>query len=175
MLFRDNRREAEAALKQHARHREGAAGDGAGAERQHRRGPRRAVNARAVALERPEVRQHPVRGRDRLRALQCVYAGMSVAPSSTALIEHHAAEASRTAASSVVHASIAHSRVAVATWSLRTAAGVQLGGDVADLLVQQPVDQRVHVLVGGDGRLACGEATRDRVEPALDARCSPRA
>ena len=45
---------------------------------------------------------------------------------------------------------------------------MQLGRDVADLFVQQAVDQRVHVLVGGGRLLAGGEPRADGVEAALE-------
>ena len=46
-------------------------------------------------------------------------------------------------------------------------AGVQLGGDVANLLVQQPVDHRVHIFVGGQGLSSRRELLPDCGEPAL--------
>jgi hypothetical protein len=57
----------------------------------------------------------------------------------------------------------------VATWSLRNAR-VELAGGGADLLVEQPLDEGVHVLVGGAEGGAVGEALGRAVEADEDER-----
>ena len=47
------------------------------------------------------------------------------------------------------------------------AAGVQLGGDGAGFLVQEPVDHRVNIFVGCHRRRAVGDAQRHAIEPLL--------
>ncbi len=49
-----------------------------------------------------------------------------------------------------------------------TPARMQLGRDVADLGVQQPIDERVHVLVGRLRRLARFDSRGDGIQAALD-------
>ena len=113
--FGEIAREAEAALQQDARDRIRAARDGAGAERKHAGRALRGAQARAIALERPEVRQQPVRAGDRNGALHVRVRRHERRLEAVRLIDHHAAADARTAASSRVAASIDHRRVAVAT------------------------------------------------------------
>ena len=70
---RRDRVETERALEQDARDGIGAAGHGSGAERKHRGRLRGGAQARAIALEWPEVREEPMRPRHGDRSLHvCV-------------------------------------------------------------------------------------------------------
>ena len=112
---RRQRVEAKRALKQDARDRIRAAGHRAGAEWQHGRRALGGAQSRAIALERPEMREQPVRRRDRNGALQV-------------RVRRHERRLERRAWSTITccsdanrarraawQASIVHSRVAVAT------------------------------------------------------------
>jgi hypothetical protein len=48
------------------------------------------------------------------------------------------------------------------------AASVKLRCDIADLLVEKPVDHRVYIFVGGDWLFATRKPTRNRIEPRFD-------
>ena len=99
----------------------------------------------------------------------CVYAGMSTF-----------AGASDSACASITLLQLAHGAVEHAARVHRpearggrdlivaAATRVQLGGDVADLFVQQAIDEGVHVFVGGDGLLAGAKTIGDGVEPVLE-------
>jgi hypothetical protein len=67
---RGDRDEAERLAQQFARHGERAAGNGAAAEWQRGRPARGGGEARAITIERPEVREQPVCAAHGLRALQ---------------------------------------------------------------------------------------------------------
>jgi len=48
------------------------------------------------------------------------------------------------------------------------ASRVEFRRDVANLFMQQAIDERVHVLVAGQRRLAAVQAIRDGIEPSLE-------
>ena len=113
------------------------------------------------------MRQHPVRDRDRLRALHVRVGRHERLLMVGRLPYHHVLKA-------------AHGGIELVTGIdppetcrgrhlvVAAPAGVELRRDVADLRVQQPVDHRVYVFVGRERRCTSGEALRDRVEAGLD-------
>ena len=153
-----------------------AAGDGAGAEREHGRGARRGAQACAVALERPEVREQPVRRRHRLARCRCVYDGMSA-------VCERLAPARAARCCSIAHGGVERagrhpsSRGAwpsrpgrcgcgpCAAWTRRRRPRRAAGGRSA---CARPRRTAMRLLAGG-------EARGDGVEAALDASCSRRA
>jgi hypothetical protein len=117
-----------------------------------------------VALEWPEVRQQPVRGGDRLCPLQVRVGGHQDVVHAARLLQHGVLQRAH-ARVDRSRARITHRRVAVATWSFLLRPVCSLRRDLAGFLVQQPVDHRVHVLVGRIAALRPRQAVR-RLRPA---------
>ena len=154
--------EAERFAEQFTRHGERAAGDGARAERQHGGAARGIGEPRAIAIERPEVREQPVGAAHRLRALEVrVRRQHRVGQCVSACVSSDCCR-SRMAAS-IAPAGIHRPQPRGGRdLVVARATGVQLRGHRPGLLVQQPVDHRVDVLVGGDRLGAIGEPVRRR-------------
>ncbi len=162
-------REAERLLQQHAGDGIGTARNGAGAERERGGGARGSGEAAAVAIERPEMREHPMCGGHRLGALQVRvrrHEGAGVVEIARMCDQDVLQRADRRVErGGRVHCPEAGGR---GDLIVAAAAGMELGRDVADLVVEQPVDERVHVLVRGNRRGAGAEADGHRIEPALE-------
>ncbi len=160
--------EAEAALEQHAGDREGAPGHRAGAERQLRGCLTRVLEARAVAIERPEVRQHPVGRGDGLRPLEMRVRRHDGAIERGGLVEHDELERADQGVELRRGVHRPHARGG-RDLIVATPPGVQLGGDVADFGVEQAIDERMDVLVRRGRGFTRGQSRGHAVEPVLEA------
>ena len=163
---RRDRVETERALEQDARDGIGAAGHGSGAERKHRGRLRGGAQARAIALEWPEVREEPMRPRHGDRSLHVCVRRHEGRLERLGLLEQHALQHAHAVIEPLAEL---HRPEASRGRDLivATPPRVQLAGDLADLFVQQAVDHRVHVLVGRTDRLARSQACAYGVQPAL--------
>ena len=123
-----------------------------------------------VALERPEMGEHPMRRGDGLRALQ-MRVGRHRTPASW----------SACACARITRCSCADRRIGDGGGVDRpearggghlivaAASGMELGCDVAHLLVEQAVDERVDILIGRDRECARAELRGDGIESLLEA------
>ena len=134
--------------------------------RQHGRATRRGAEASPVPLERPEVSEQPVCGRDRLGALEVRVRGHQYRLDLSGAIHDHALEFTNRPieAPDGIHGP---QPGGCGDLIVPAASGVKLRCHVADCFVQQPVDHRVHVFVRGRRALTCFETARDRIEAAL--------
>ena len=123
------------------------AGEGAGAERHHAGAVERELEAEDVAGEHPEVGEQVVAEVDRLRALQVRVAGHRPVAVGLCLLQQaahrRAAELDRPQ-----RVGLDDHRHVGGDLVVARAAGVELAGQGADLLAEQPLDRHVDVLVG---------------------------
>ena len=98
---------------------------------------------------------------------RCVYDGISAVSSVARLLQHYALQSTNGAVELL--ADIDRPQPRGRGHLIVTAASrVQLRRDVADLIVQESVDERVHVLVGGLRLLTGVQARRNGIETLLD-------
>ena len=127
----------------------------------------RGTESRAIALERPEVREQPVRPGDGDGPLQVRVRRHQRRLEARGLFHHRALQTAERAVellADVDRPEPGSRRHLI----VPTAARVKLRGDVTDLLVQQAIDQRVHVLVRRLRLLAALQSDRHGFEARLD-------
>lgn len=144
-------------------------GNRARAEGERGRVRARRGQAFAIALQRPEVREHPMRAAHRLRALQVGVCRHDSSLEPRRLRDHRVLQRDD---EHVEGGAGLHCPEARRGGDLIVAAatGVQTRSNHTGLFVQQPVDHRMNVFIGRDRLRAVGDARRDTVESPYDLR-----